>query len=50
MTLDRKVPVGISLPESVIALVDETRGEVPRSQFILRILRDAIQKRGARKT
>jgi len=36
--MDRRIPVTISLPESVLRLVDEARGQVPRSRFILAIV------------
>jgi hypothetical protein len=33
---------GISIPENIIAVIDEVRGDVNRSRYILRILEKAL--------
>lgn len=33
---------GISIPENIIAVIDENRGDVNRSRYILRILEKAL--------
>lgn len=42
--LDRRVPVSISCPLSLIELIDEKRGEIGRSQYVVRILRQAMKR------
>lgn len=32
------VPIGISLPKELISKIDEERGEIPRSRYLLRLL------------
>ena len=32
------IAVGISLPKSIISMIDTERGDIPRSQYLLRIL------------
>ena len=43
--LDYHRPVGVSLPVSILQLLDEKRGRVPRSAFILEILELVLGKR-----
>ena len=42
--IDRKIPVSISLPESVLNRLDETRSGVARSAYILHLLKKALPK------
>jgi hypothetical protein len=37
--------VGISLPTEIISKVDAERGDVPRSRYILRVLRETLFKK-----
>jgi metal-responsive CopG/Arc/MetJ family transcriptional regulator len=37
--------VGISLPTEIISKLDTERGDIPRSRYILRVLRDTYSKR-----
>jgi metal-responsive CopG/Arc/MetJ family transcriptional regulator len=41
---DRCYPVGVSLPGSVLQLLDEKRGKVPRSAFIVECLEKVLGK------
>ncbi len=34
----RSVPVGMSLPTTIIEKIDQERGDIPRSKYVLRIL------------
>jgi metal-responsive CopG/Arc/MetJ family transcriptional regulator len=43
--VDHKVPVGVSLPQSMIQQIDQERGQVPRSAYILNILTKAFKRR-----
>jgi hypothetical protein len=36
--------VGISLPAEIISKIDTERGDIPRSRYILRVLRDTYSK------
>jgi metal-responsive CopG/Arc/MetJ family transcriptional regulator len=36
--MQRKVPIGISLPEELVSTIDTKRGDVSRSKYLLRIL------------
>ena len=36
--------VGISLPAEIISKIDTERGDIPRSRYILRVLRDTCSK------
>src|SRR5829696_8732114 len=36
--------VGISLPTEIISKIDTERGDIPRSRYILRVLRDTYSK------
>jgi metal-responsive CopG/Arc/MetJ family transcriptional regulator len=42
---DYKVPVGVSLPQSMIQQIDRERGLAPRSAYILKLLEKAISRR-----
>jgi hypothetical protein len=42
-TLDRKVSVAISMPQSLLADIDKLKGDIPRSIFVSRALRAKIQ-------
>src|SRR5215207_6924406 len=37
--------VGISLPTEIISKIDTERGDIPRSRYILRVLRDTYSTR-----
>jgi metal-responsive CopG/Arc/MetJ family transcriptional regulator len=43
--IDYKRPIGVSLPTSILELLDKKRGRVPRSAFILQILEDTLRRR-----
>jgi hypothetical protein len=43
--IDRCVPVGVSLPQSVIRQIDDERGLVPRSAYILMLLMKVLEAR-----
>lgn len=32
------IPKGFSLPQEITTIIDECRGDIPRSKFVLRIL------------
>jgi metal-responsive CopG/Arc/MetJ family transcriptional regulator len=38
------INITITLPEKVIQKIDNTRGDINRSKYILRILEDALGK------
>jgi len=42
---DYKIPVGVSLPQSVIREIDEKRGRLGRSTYILLLLESALKGR-----
>jgi metal-responsive CopG/Arc/MetJ family transcriptional regulator len=44
--IDYKVPVGVSLPESMVKEIDEKRGRIARSTYILFLLEKALSRRG----
>lgn len=46
--VDYKRPVGVSLPQSMLQLIDERRGQVPRSAYILGILEKALKGRNTK--
>jgi len=37
--------VGLSLPEELIAAIDEYRGDVTRSKYILRLIEEGLRQR-----
>jgi hypothetical protein len=39
LTQDRKVSVPISMPSSLLEEIDKSRGDVPRSVFVCKVLR-----------
>jgi metal-responsive CopG/Arc/MetJ family transcriptional regulator len=39
---DHRVPVGVSLPESMIQEIDQERGLVPRSAYIVMLLEKVL--------
>jgi metal-responsive CopG/Arc/MetJ family transcriptional regulator len=41
--VDYKVPVGVSLPQSMIREIDEKRGRLGRSTYILLLLEKALK-------
>jgi metal-responsive CopG/Arc/MetJ family transcriptional regulator len=43
--IDYKIPVGISLPQSMIKEIDEKRGRLGRSTYILLLLEKALKRR-----
>jgi metal-responsive CopG/Arc/MetJ family transcriptional regulator len=43
--IDHKVPVGVSLPESMIQEIDQERGLVPRSAYIVMLLEKVLPAR-----
>jgi metal-responsive CopG/Arc/MetJ family transcriptional regulator len=47
--MNRKVPISISMPESVLQRVDASRGNVPRSQYILAIVWKSVAASRSRK-
>lgn len=50
LTSSRKnIPWGLSLPKELIYLIDEERGDVSRSKYILRLLENNFQKYSTQK-
>ena len=45
---DYKIPVGVSLPQSMIKEIDEKRGRLGRSTYILLLLEKALKRRKAK--
>ncbi len=43
--IDYKIPVGVSLPQSMIKEIDEKRGRLGRSTYILLLLETALKGR-----
>ena len=43
---DRTEKLGITLPKSLSYNLDNKRGDIPRSHFIVRLLEQVISKRG----
>ena len=43
-SIDYKRPVSLSLPQSMLQSIDEKRGRLPRSTFILAILEQTLGK------
>jgi metal-responsive CopG/Arc/MetJ family transcriptional regulator len=43
--IDYKIPVGVSLPESMVKEIDEKRGRLGRSTYILLLLEKALKGR-----
>jgi hypothetical protein len=43
--IDYKIPVGVSLPQSMIKEIDEKRGRLGRSSYILLLLEEALRGR-----
>lgn len=43
--LQDKIPIGISFPKEVISRIDNERGDVPRSRYILRIVETQHKRR-----
>jgi len=43
--MDYKIPVGVSLPQSIIKEIDESRGHLARSTYILLLLEKALKER-----
>ncbi len=39
---DYKIPVGVSLPQSIVRLLDEKRGHLARSTYILLLLEKSL--------
>jgi hypothetical protein len=46
--LDRKVSVPISMPQSLLADIDDIRGHIPRSVFVCKILHVKIKEKEQR--
>jgi metal-responsive CopG/Arc/MetJ family transcriptional regulator len=42
---DHRVPVGVSLPQSIVDQIDEERGLVPRSAYIVMLLEKVLPTR-----
>ncbi len=40
----KKVPVGLSLPKELLARIDIDRGKVPRSVWIVDLLKKALEE------
>ena len=45
--LDHKRPVGVSLPESIVQLLDKKRGRLARSAYILLLLERGLGVAGS---
>jgi hypothetical protein len=41
--MSESTSLGISLPRSLVKRIDEERGDIPRSRFVLRIVEDAFE-------
>lgn len=37
-------PIGISIPDDLLKVIDEKRGRIPRSIFIVDLLKEALSK------
>jgi metal-responsive CopG/Arc/MetJ family transcriptional regulator len=50
MVRTKSIPVGISLPTELIQKMDEERGDIPRSKYLLRIIQNvySLDKNGVR--
>jgi len=40
---DRRIPISISLPQSVLDALDKKRAAMPRSRYVLRLLEKALK-------
>ena len=40
--MKQKIPVGLSLPKTFVAEIDDRRGDIPRSKYVLRIIEKSI--------
>jgi hypothetical protein len=43
---DRRVSLGITLPEPVLNTVDEMRGLIPRTRFLEALIVEGLERRG----
>lgn len=44
---DRKLPIGISIPMSLLEKIDRLRGKKSRSQFVVELLLEALERASA---
>lgn len=42
--MQHSIPIGISLPEHLVELIDVLRGDVPRSKYVQRLLEKVVMK------
>jgi metal-responsive CopG/Arc/MetJ family transcriptional regulator len=40
--MDKTIKLGITLPKSIVDQIDNVRGDIPRSRYILRALEDYV--------
>ncbi len=40
---DRKLPIGIGIPTSLLEKIDELRGEKSRSEFVVELIEKALE-------
>lgn len=40
--MDKTIKLGITLPKSIVLQIDNVRGDIPRSRYILRSLEDYV--------
>jgi hypothetical protein len=40
--MDKTIKLGITLPKSIVLQIDNVRGDIPRSRYILRALEDYV--------
>jgi hypothetical protein len=43
---EHQIPIGISLSKEIVYLIDEERGDIPRSRYIQRALEKLCRTRG----
>ncbi|CAN5147328.1 hypothetical protein BH18THE2_BH18THE2_35790 [soil metagenome] len=42
--MQRKIPVGISFPKDIVSKIDNERGDIPRSRYLLRIVEKKLRR------
>jgi len=41
---ERKLPIGIGIPTSLLEKIDELRGEKSRSEFVVKLIEKALEE------